>query len=89
MIAIHTKFIPASNVRGSRIKAYCADGRSVTISKDHALSQEQAHFAAARAFAEKHLRFVPDTSRMVYGDSADNKGFVFCFPDSIIEVETA
>lgn len=85
MQAIHTKFIPASNTRGSRVKAYTYDGRSVTISYDHALDNEQAHFKAARAFASKHMTHAPDTSKMCYGSSADGKGYTFCFTMSTIE----
>ena len=85
MIAIHTKYLGPSNVRGARIKAYNGD-RSVTISYPSELNGEHAHFAAARAFAEKHLTFAPSNDRMVYGDSADGRGYVFCFPQSIVEV---
>lgn len=85
MIAIHTKYIGPSNTRGARIKAYASDGRSVTVGYDHALDSDKAHFQAARAFADKHLKYTPDMSRMAYGDSADGKGYCFCFLQSVIE----
>jgi hypothetical protein len=82
MIAIHTKFISPTDKRGSRIKAYTADGRSVTIPLDHALDDMRRHFQAAEAFIAKHMKHAPDTANMVYGDSADGKGYVFCFGES-------
>lgn len=85
MQAIHTKYIGPSNTRGARVKAYTSDGRSVTIGYDHALNTEQAHFKAAQAFADKHLQYAPDTTRMAYGGSADGKGYCFCFLQSVIE----
>ena len=85
MQAIHTKYISPSNTRGARIKAYTSDGRSVTVSYDHALDSEKAHFQAAQAFAEKHFKYAPDTKRMAFGGSADGKGYCFCFLQSVIE----
>lgn len=84
MIAIHTKYLGPSNVRGARIKAYNGD-RSITISYPYELNGEHAHFAAAQEFARK-FELSPSTDRMVYGDSADGRGYVFCFPQSIVEV---
>jgi hypothetical protein len=49
MIAIHTKHIPASNTRGSRIKAYTRGGLSATVSYPYELSYEVAHFEAVKA----------------------------------------
>ena len=45
MQAITTKYLPATNHRGSRIKASCAAG-SITIGYDHS---EEPHRAAALA----------------------------------------
>lgn len=56
---ILTKFVPATNNRGSRIKAVqsgWSDKRectSVTIPYPHELNTEQAHMLAARKLAEK------------------------------------
>lgn len=86
MRAIHTKFLGPTDTRGARVKAYSSDGRSVTVSFDSGLGEVERHFAAARAFAEKHFAYAPDTDRMVYGDSADGRGYVFCFPQSTVEV---
>ncbi len=89
MIAIHTKYLGPTNSRGGRIKAYTADGRSATISYPHELDGERAHFKAARAFMERHFSYYSRADRMVYGDSADGRGYVFCFPQSLVTLEIA
>ena len=81
MIAIHTKFISATNIKGSRIKAYTCNGHSATVSVDHALDGEVRHFAAVKALVAKYA-LEWDLSDMVWGDSADGKGYVFCFNNS-------
>ena len=83
MIAIHTKFIPASNARGSRIKAYTSSKWTATIPYPHELSFEQAHFAAVKELVRKH-KLEWNIEGMRHGDSADGKGYVFCFADSIV-----
>jgi len=78
MIAIHTKFIPATNTLGSRIKAYTSTGKQATISYPYELSYEVAHFQAVKALVENNgLDWNLDNMR--FGDSADGKGYVFCF----------
>lgn len=81
MIAIHTKHIPASNTRGSRIKAYTRGGLSATVSYPYELSYEVAHFEAVKALVQKN-NLAWDLSEMRFGDSADGKGYVFCFERS-------
>lgn len=82
MIAIHTKYLPATNTKGSRIKAYTSDGRSVTVSVDHSLSDVLRHFAAVEKFVHEKMNYAPPILGMTYGDSADGKGYVFCFGES-------
>lgn len=53
MKAIETKFIPATNVKGSRVKATEPDGKSVTLSWEHGLNSMQNHQAAAVALCRK------------------------------------
>ena len=83
MIAIHTKYLPATNVSGSRIKAYTASwgnmkGFTVTVPYNHALDGYMVHFEAVKALVKKHgLDWNLDSMR--YGDSADGRGFSFCF----------
>jgi hypothetical protein len=85
MIAIFTKYIPCTNTRGSRIKAYTDNGEhsfSVTIPYPHEHSYELCHFQAVKALVEKHgLDW--DLSNMRHGGYS--KGYVFCFDHSTIE----
>lgn len=88
MIAIHTKYIGPTNSRGSRIKAYTTGygdrkGYTVTVPYDHALSGHLVHFEAVKALVSKY-KLDWDLSDMRYGDSADGKGFSFCFAVSIV-----
>ena len=52
MQAIVTKYLPATNVRGSRIKATCQAG-SVILSWDDSVNSDANHKAAAFALASK------------------------------------
>ena len=83
MIAIHTKYISPTNSRGSRIKAYTTSGFSVTIPYPYEHSYEICHFQAVKALIEKH-KLDWNLSNMRYGDSADGKGYSFCFDASIV-----
>ena len=85
MIVIHTKYLGPTDTRGSRVKAYTSDGRSVTVSYDSGLESVKAHLQAVHAFADKHLKYSPDVTRMAYGDSADGKGYCFCFLQPVVE----
>ena len=53
MQAIETKYLPATNTRGSRIKATSASGISVTVPYPHELSGMACHWEAARALVAK------------------------------------
>lgn len=86
MIAIHTKYIPATNFKGSRIKAYTVGygdfkGFQATIPYPYEYSHEVCHFQAVKALVEKH-KLDWDLTNMRYGDSADGKGYSFCFDKS-------
>jgi hypothetical protein len=83
MIAIHTKYLAPTNNSGSRIKAYTASwgdrkGFSVVIPYDYGLDGVAVHFKAVKALINKH-QLDWDTENMRYGDSADARGFSFCF----------
>ena len=83
MIAIHTRFICPTNTRGSRIKAFTSSGFTASIPYPYAESFEAAHFQAVKELVRKHgLDWSLDNMR--YGDSADGKGYVFCFAKSIV-----
>jgi hypothetical protein len=64
--AIETKYLPATNYRGSRIKAACERG-SITIDCPHELSGADCHIAAAQALCDK---FVAEDAKK-YGTPAD------------------
>jgi len=75
MQAIQTKFIPASNTKGSRIKAWCEAG-SLMIPYPYEHNEENAHLAVAKALQVK----LGWESRHFYGDLVqsclpDNKGY--------------
>jgi hypothetical protein len=83
MIAIHTKYIRPTNTRGARIKAYTADwgdrkGFAATIPYPHALSYEACHFEAVKELVSKN-KLDWNLNDMRFGDSADGKGYCFCF----------
>ena len=83
MIAIHTKFIPATTHKGARIKAYTSTKWQATISYPYEKSYELAHFEAVKALIERNKLDWP-LGDMRFGDSADGKGYVFCFDRSIV-----
>lgn len=88
MIAIHTKFIPATDTRGARIKAYSCNGHALTIPFDYGLGEIERHAAAVKALLESgQFAHITDFEKMAYGGSADDKGYTFCFLDSIIAVK--
>ena len=80
MLAVTTKYIPATNTRGSRIKAE-ADKFTVTIPYPHDLNGHEVHFRAVAALIEKH-KLNWDIRNMRYG--ATTNGYVFCFDASTV-----
>lgn len=81
-VAIHTKYIGPSNVKGSRIKAYThrgfCDGKpviwSVTVPYDHS---GEEHEKAAKALLSKHWPEWRAYSFEYVGGSADGLGDVY------------
>lgn len=73
MKAIQTKYLPCTDYKGSRIKAYDGDGNSITISYPHELSGMDAHEKAAKALCTK----MNWTGKLIGGGL--NKGYVFVF----------
>ena len=73
MKAIITKYLEATNSKGSRIKAYDCDKNSVTIGYPHELSGEDVYRLAAVRLCQK---MGWDTD--LIGGGIDN-GYVFCF----------
>ena len=68
MQAIETKYLPATNTRGSRIKATCERG-SITIPYPHELSGDACHIAAADTLVAK---FVEEDTKKYGSDPAQN-----------------
>ena len=86
MLAIHTKFISATDTRGARIKAYTVGyggikGFTASAPIDYRLNDVDRHFEAVKALVEKY-KLGWNLEGMRYGDSADGKGYVFCFDAS-------
>jgi hypothetical protein len=73
MIAIHTKYIAPSSTRGARIKAYTSD---------YELSDVMRHFQPVQKLINEKMTYAPSVLNMTYGDSADGRGYVFCFGES-------
>lgn len=53
MKAIQTKYLGATNQRGSRIKACTEGGNTITIPYPHELSGDAVHRLAAQALCDK------------------------------------
>ena len=82
MKAIETKYLPATNYRGSRIKAKAEGGNSITINYPHEYNTERAHSCAAFALCQK-MGWNADT----LCSGGTDKGYVFCFVDSVVKLE--
>lgn len=82
MIAIETKYLPATNTRGSRIKAFTCNNDNITMPFDCSLSTLSAHFEVAKALMKTHYKAVSDSDieNMRYGST--KSGYVFCFDQS-------
>lgn len=70
--SIHTYYLPATNVKGSRVKA-SAEAGSVTLSWDDSLNTDENHMRAARTLADKYEW----GGNWVGGCMPDNKGYVW------------
>lgn len=73
MKAIQTKYLPATGRRGSRIKAFDADGNSITLPLDHGLNQDARHRQAAEALRDK----MGWKGELIQGGLKDGEVFVF------------
>jgi hypothetical protein len=77
MQAITTKYISATNTKGSRIKATCEAG-SITISYPHELSGQDVHAAAAMALV-RELGWDDYGKSWIAGGTKD--GYVFVYDE--------
>lgn len=74
MQTITTKYIPATNTKGARIKATSTSGLSATVSYDDALPEgEFQHIAAVKSLCKKSNW----QGKLVAGET--KTGFVFVF----------
>lgn len=81
MIAIQTKYLPPTNTRGARIKAWVQDGQSVIVPYDYSLSGVHVHFAAVEELG-KRCGLDVEAREMRYG--VTERGYVFCFSRSVL-----
>ncbi len=87
MQSIYTKFIPATNTKGSKIKAWTSGSRTasseirkgliLTMSYDH-ISGSNSHRLAAQALAER----LGWAGRWVEGEGPDGKGSVYVYAET-------
>ena len=75
--AIQTKFLPCTNYRPSRVKAWCQAG-SVVLSWDYALDAPDNHEKAAKTLAAKLDWSNPYYGELVGGALPDG-GYAFVF----------
>lgn len=80
MQAIQTKYLPATNTRGSRIKATCERG-SITIDYPHDLSGDEVHREAVRQLIAKFVK--EDAKEYGTHDNSWNQPFLTGFHDNI------
>ncbi len=82
-LAIHTRYLPATDTRGARIIATARRVNRITraaIPYPHELSGVDCYAQAAKTLMESKLGFTrdwPDTSLRYCGETLDGKGYVF------------
>jgi len=86
MLAIHTKYIPATDYKSAKIKAYTCNGHKTFINIDYDLDDLNRHVKAAKTLIDKEFKYLKNTKQMTYGGSADNKGYSFCFVESTVDL---
>ena len=70
--AIETKYLGATNHRGSRVKARAAAG-SIMVEWDHSLDVEKNHIRAAEALM---IKFGWKADTLATGEAANGHGYV-------------
>lgn len=78
MQAIQTRYFGPSNVRGSRIKAWCTAGQ-ITIPYPHELSGQAVHRKAAEALRDKLGWKEPNYGKTMLGGCLPNGDYCFIF----------
>ena len=86
MKAIETKYLPATNFKGSRIKASTEGGNSLTIGFPHELSGVNCHAMAAFKLCDAMGWNHDDKDHPLSSESltwgGTKAGYVFCFSTS-------
>lgn len=78
MQAIQTRYLPATNTKPSRIKAWC-DAGSIIVPYSYEHSESDIHYAAAMQLAHK-LKWVNDSyGTLVQGGLPNNAGYCHVF----------
>lgn len=85
MLAIITEFMPSTDTRPARIKAFTCNGHKVIISVDYDLDGVQRHMKAAQKLIREQMKHFGDCTTLTYGGSP--KGYVFCKPTSTVTLE--
>ena len=81
MQAIETKYLSATNCKGSRIKAtHQGNVKSVTVDYDHALNLDENHHEAAKAL----MRKLNWKGEMHGGSTRAGMAWVFVSEDSLM-----
>ena len=73
MIAIQTKYLPATNTRGSRIKAFTSSGQSLTLPFDYSTDEVTRYKDVAIALCQK-MNWPTD---LIGGGTKNGYTFVF------------
>ena len=74
MQAIQTKYLPATNTKQSRIKAFCNAG-SITIGYPHEHDEARAHYSAAQALIVQLKWTGPHYGQLHQGSLPGNAGY--------------
>lgn len=78
MTIIYTRFVGATNTRGSRIVASAPFGprKKVEVAYDHALAAAKNHLAAAQKFLQHGYT---QYDLIGHGDAPDGAGYAYIF----------
>lgn len=77
MQAIQTKYLPCTDYKPSRVKAWCQAG-SLTLSWDHGLNDDENHARVAQLLAEQ-LGWTGDKFGHLIGGGLPSGGCAFVF----------
>jgi len=76
---VYTRFVPATDVKGSRIVAFAFSSEEVEVNKNYALSSQDNHLAAAQEWLKKNVQDAPYLTLVGHGDTPTGEGYAFIF----------